>query len=110
MPWLVRSVRFTSFLMPGVTLPVRPDEGAPPGSGRLLVRSTSVASGYLGIPDEENDPFIDGEFLTGDYGLVDKNERLMLSGRASVAAEVREFTATCLGGSGATPLLAALSP
>lgn len=75
-------------LMPGVALTVRPDEGAPAGSGRLLVRSTSVASGYLGIPDEEHDPFIDGGFLTGDYGLVDKNERLMLSGRASVAVNV----------------------
>jgi acyl-CoA synthetase (AMP-forming)/AMP-acid ligase II len=75
-------------LMPRVTVSVRPDEAAPPGSGRILVRSASVALGYLGNPDEENDPFIDGGFLTGDYGLVDESGRLTLSGRASVAVNV----------------------
>jgi acyl-CoA synthetase (AMP-forming)/AMP-acid ligase II len=75
-------------LMPRVTVSMRPDAGAPPGSGRILVRSTSVASGYLGGPDEEEDSFIDGGFLTGDYGFVDESGRLTLSGRASVAVNV----------------------
>ena len=75
-------------LMPGVALTVQPDEGAPPGSGRILVRSASVSSGYFRSRDEEDDPFTDGGFLTGDYGRVEDSGHLNLTGRASVAVNV----------------------
>jgi acyl-CoA synthetase (AMP-forming)/AMP-acid ligase II len=74
--------------MPGVAITMRPDAGAPPGSGRILVHSTSVATGYLDTQVEEEYPFIDGGFLTGDYGAIDNSGDLTLTGRASPAVNV----------------------
>jgi long-chain acyl-CoA synthetase len=66
--------------LPGVAITFRPDEHAPPGSGRVHVTSASVASGYAG---ESADEFCDGGYLTGDYGLFDARGRLTLTGRVS---------------------------
>ena len=72
--------------MPGVTILVRPDDEAAEGSGRIFVRSDSVAAGYT--EDEEESSFIDGGFLTGDLGFVDSRGHLTLTGRASAAVNV----------------------
>jgi long-chain acyl-CoA synthetase len=72
--------------MPGVTILVRPDDEAPEGSGRIFVRSDSVAAGYT--EDEEERPFVDDGFLTGDLGYVDSLGHLTLTGRASPAVNV----------------------
>lgn len=74
--------------MRGVTITIREDDEAPQGSGRILVRSGSVASGYLHAMDEAEDPFVDGGFLTGDYGFVDDRGDVTLTGRASAAVNV----------------------
>ena len=55
--------------MPGVTISLRPDDEAAEGSGRVFVRSDSVATGYT--EDDEESAFVDGGFLTGDLGFVD---------------------------------------
>ena len=48
---------------------LRPDDEAAEGSGRIFVRSGSVALGYS--EDDEERAFIDGGFLTGDLGYLD---------------------------------------
>ena len=72
--------------MPGVTISVEPDDEAAAGSGRIFVRSDSVATGYT--ENDEERAFIDGGFLTGDLGFLDSHGRLMLTGRASAAVNV----------------------
>jgi long-chain acyl-CoA synthetase len=74
--------------MPGVGITLREDDGAPAGSGRVFVRSASVAIGYLRAEEELEDPFVDGGFLTGDYGSMDVHGCLTLTGRASAAVNV----------------------
>jgi acyl-coenzyme A synthetase/AMP-(fatty) acid ligase len=51
--------------MPGVMILVRPEDGAAAGSGRIFVRSDSVAKGYT--EDDDECAFIDGGFLTGTW-------------------------------------------
>jgi acyl-CoA synthetase (AMP-forming)/AMP-acid ligase II len=74
--------------LPGVTITMRADEAAPAGSGRILVHSAAVAKGYLDTQNEPQDSFVDGGFLTGDYGFVDARGDLTLTGRASAAVNV----------------------
>lgn len=63
--------------LPGVTITLRhEDEGA----GRVHVRSDAVADGYVG---DLEDAFGSDGFLTGDYGTIDADGRLHLTGRAS---------------------------
>jgi len=72
--------------MPGVTISVRADDEAAEGSGRIFVRSDSVANGYTEGDDEC--AFIDGGFLTGDLGFQDNRGQVTLTGRASAAVNV----------------------
>ena len=81
---------------PGVTIALRADpQSANPQSirnpqsairdppslpGRIFVQSDAVADGYS---DGTRDGFVDGGFLTGDYGALDHRQRLTLVGRAS---------------------------
>jgi long-chain acyl-CoA synthetase len=66
--------------LPGVSVTFHHDDYAPPGCGRVHVRSAAVASGYVGETAEE---FGHGGFLTGDYGRFDSRGRLELTGRVS---------------------------
>lgn len=75
--------------LPGVTLTLRDDDlqvGCNRPSAishqpfRVHVSSAAVSSGYV---DEASDAFVDGGFLTGDYGEWDSRGRLLLRGRAS---------------------------
>ena len=72
--------------MPGVTISMRTDDEAPAGSGRIFVRSDSVAAGYT--EDDDENGFIDGGFLTGDLGFIDGDGHVTLTARASAAANV----------------------
>jgi acyl-CoA synthetase (AMP-forming)/AMP-acid ligase II len=68
--------------LPGVTITLRPEEGAPTGGGRVHVAGDAVSSGYAGqAPADE--AFTDGGFLTGDFGRFDARQHLILTGRAS---------------------------
>ena len=60
--------------LPGVAVSVRDGD-------RVHVRSDAVSSGYS--EPGEGDGFVDGGFLTGDYGGWDARGRLLLRGRAS---------------------------
>ena len=66
----------------GVQVTLRPEEGAPPGGGRVHVAGDAVAAGYAGeVPAAEG--FTDEGFLTGDFGRLDARGHLVLAGRAS---------------------------
>jgi long-chain acyl-CoA synthetase len=67
--------------LPGVRVELVPEEGAPAGGGRVLVRAPSVIAGYADGVD--GDSFTYGGFLTGDLGTIDSIGRLTLSGRVS---------------------------
>jgi acyl-CoA synthetase (AMP-forming)/AMP-acid ligase II len=69
--------------MPGVTITLRPEEGAPADGGRVHVASDAVASGYAGVDAGEGDGFVNGGFMTGDFGRFDSHCRLILTGRVS---------------------------
>jgi len=75
--------------LPGVTVTLRDDDlqavcsQQPAISNqhfRVHVRSDAVSSGYV---DDDGGAFVDGGFLTGDYGEWDSRGRLLLRGRAS---------------------------
>jgi long-chain acyl-CoA synthetase len=66
----------------GVTIELRPDTGVPPGHGRIHVCSLAVSPGYVGESAERDEIGVDG-FLTGDYGRLLPDGRLVLAGRVS---------------------------
>jgi acyl-CoA synthetase (AMP-forming)/AMP-acid ligase II len=61
----------------GVTVTLRDEHDI---KGRIHVASPAVATGYT---QGGEDAFVDGGFLTGDYGSWDETGRLMLTGRVS---------------------------
>jgi long-chain acyl-CoA synthetase len=65
----------------GVTITLRPDRDMPDGCGRVHVQSPAVSNGY--VNGAGGDGFVDGGFLTGDYGTFDARGRLVLMGRVS---------------------------
>ena len=68
--------------LPGVTIDLRPDESVPPDYGRIHVRSQAVCPCYVGDTPEGGE-LGEGGFLTGDYGRVLRDGRLILAGRVS---------------------------
>lgn len=68
--------------LPGVTISLRPEDGAPPGGGRVHVAGEAVSSGYADR-DGPDEGFEGGGFLTGDLGRFDGRGHLVLTGRAS---------------------------
>lgn len=73
--------------MPGVRIVLRPHDGAPPDGGRVHVSGEAVAARYAGEPPADGH-FVDGGFLTGDFGRYDGEGRLVLTGRVSLFINV----------------------
>ena len=71
----------------GVRVTLWPEEGAPPGGGRVHVTGPAVAARYAG-EDVGGDSFVGGGYLTGDFGRFDDSHRLVLTGRASLFVNV----------------------
>jgi long-chain acyl-CoA synthetase len=71
--------------MPGVTIELREEEGVPDGYRRVFVRSNAVAPGYV---DGSAAEVLEGGFLTGDYGTMLPDGRLLLAGRVSTFINV----------------------
>jgi long-chain acyl-CoA synthetase len=67
--------------LPGVSVELVAQDGAPDGGGRVLVRGPAVITSYADAVDAES--FVDGGFLTGDLGVIDTAGQLTLSGRIS---------------------------
>ncbi len=51
------------------------------GSGEILARSNNVFAGYWQQPEESSKVLVDGWFHTGDEGLIDTDEHLVISDR-----------------------------
>lgn len=68
-------------VLPGVTVTMMEEDGAPAGLGRVHVSGPSVIAAYAEGVD--GDCFVNDGFLTGDLGSFDGNGRLTLSGRVS---------------------------
>jgi acyl-CoA synthetase (AMP-forming)/AMP-acid ligase II len=73
--------------------------GAPPGVGRLLIRSSSMMAGYLGTGElatgdlgkggiDESVVLADGWFDTGDLASIDSDRNIQLMGRESEVINV----------------------
>jgi len=73
--------------MPGVTVDLQWAAGVPPGHGRLHVRGPAVCSRYVGDAAESGELSEEG-FLTGDYGRLLADGRLVLAGRVSTFINV----------------------
>lgn len=70
-----------------VTIAIVDDAGAvlPPGQvGEIVVRSDSLTSGYVGLPEVNQTAFRDGIFFTGDLGRLDDAGRLYVTGRKKI--------------------------
>jgi len=70
----------------GVEIKIFDEEGdeLPQGiTGRIAVKSATVSKGYLDNKDETKVHFIDGWFLSDDYGYFDKEGYLYVLGRKS---------------------------
>lgn len=73
--------------MPGVSIALRPEDGLPPGVGRVHVSSDAVARGYAGGEPFETGGLGEG-FLTGDIGRFTDGGQLVLTGRLSAFINV----------------------
>jgi len=74
--------------MRGVECQIAIDSGAPPGVGRLLIRSSSMMAGYLAADAIDGSPISDGWFDTGDLASVDSAGVIQLMGRESEVINV----------------------
>jgi len=96
--------------MDGVEARVAPIEDAAelaPGMGRVLIRSSSMMSGYLTPEGIDESAIRDGWFETGDLGRIDAQGRIQLVGREKeiinvfgmkvVPSEVEEVIASLAG-------------
>ena len=65
--------------VPGVEVCI--EDPDPSGIGEILIKGENVTLGYY--EDEESNAvsFTDGWFRTGDYGFIDKNGRIVITGR-----------------------------
>lgn len=76
---------------PGVRIRILDDDGSElprNAEGEIVVTSRATTRGYLGLPPEENVHFRDGDFYTGDLGLLDDEGNLHLRGRRRFIIDV----------------------
>lgn len=73
------------FDLPGVSIRITDNEGAPAPTGEagnVEIKSDSLFKGYWRMPEKTTAEFRDDWFVTGDIGSLDADGRLTLSGRA----------------------------
>ena len=62
-------------------LEVKIDNPNEEGVGEILVRGPSVMKGYYENEEQTKKAFVDGYYKTGDFGYLDKDEFLYVTGR-----------------------------
>lgn len=73
-----------NFKTAGIRLPClewKINEPNAEGEGEILVRGDSVMIGYYKNPELTAETIRDGWFYTGDYGIIDEDDHLIISGR-----------------------------
>lgn len=55
--------------------------------GEIALKSGALTAGYCNMPQLNSEAFINGFFLTGDLGKVDKKGRLIITGRKKIFIE-----------------------
>ena len=95
--------------LPGVQLEIRSPEGViqPEGSmGEICLKSTSMFSGYLSLPDLTEERIQDGWYHTRDLGFISDSELyivgrtddlIIVNGKNIVAHEIEDDLATVIG-------------
>ena len=75
---------FNNFNTAGVKLPcidIKIDNVNEDGNGEICVKGDTVMLGYYKNEAETQKAIIDGWFYTGDYGHINENEQLVITGR-----------------------------
>jgi len=67
------------------------DTGLGPGVGELMVKSSSLTSGYLGEDEVNASSFRDGWLMTGDLARLDDDGHIFIVGRSKLLIEVSGF-------------------
>lgn len=65
--------------------------GLPEGVGELMVRSSSLTSGYLGDEAANAASFRDGWLLTGDLARIDAAGHIFITGRSKLLIEISGY-------------------
>jgi acyl-CoA synthetase (AMP-forming)/AMP-acid ligase II len=74
--------------MPGVTVELHDSDAVPEAYGLVHVRSDAVAPGYVPASADDGQGQLSKGFLTGDYGTILSDGRLVLAGRISTFINV----------------------
>ncbi len=75
---------FNNFHTCGTVLPcleIRIDDPDEDGNGEICVKGDTVMLGYYKNEEETRKAIVDGWFHTGDYGRMNEDEQLMITGR-----------------------------
>lgn len=70
---------------------INSEGGLAPGAGELMVRSSSLTSGYLGEAEANAASFRDGWLRTGDIARLDEDGNVFILGRSKLLIEVSGF-------------------
>ncbi|HOF01668.1 MAG TPA: AMP-binding protein [Spirochaetota bacterium] len=73
--------KFDSAGMPSPGLDIIITNKNAEGIGEIAVKGDNVMLGYYEEPELTNEAFMDGYFLTGDWGYIDKDNCLYITGR-----------------------------
>ncbi len=67
------------------------ESGLAPGAGELMIKSSSLTSGYLGEAGANAASFRDGWLMSGDIARLDEEGNIFILGRSKLLIEVSGF-------------------
>ncbi len=76
--------KFNDFSTAGIQLPcveIKIEDAKEDGNGEICVKGDTVMLGYYKNPEQTAEVLKDGWFYTGDYGYLNENKQLVITGR-----------------------------